>query len=140
MKDATHPSNRVRQARRAAGLTQNELAEAVGVNRSSVAQWESSQGSHASVEHLARIAIATGVHFEWLATGRGRMKFESDLVPGPETPALLLEWAAQGETEVRVLAGLRKLDSRQVALLADLIDGLAGVGSPKRRRVAPYSR
>ena len=54
-----------------ARMTQTELAAAVGVRRSAVAQWESVDGTSPSTEHLAEIAIKTSVQFEWLATGRG---------------------------------------------------------------------
>jgi DNA-binding XRE family transcriptional regulator len=76
------PANRIRQARRHAGKTQGGLAAAVGVHRSAVAQWEKPGGPHPTVENLARISISTGTSFEWLATGRGRMVYASDLLPG----------------------------------------------------------
>ena len=64
---------RIRLARRHAGLSQAQLAEAVGVQRSAVSHWEAPQGKNPSVTHLREVALATGVQFEWLATGRGEM-------------------------------------------------------------------
>ena len=63
--------DRVRRTRRKAGLTQQDLALQVGVNRSAVAQWERPDGSRPSMQHLAGIALATQVPLDWLGTGRG---------------------------------------------------------------------
>lgn len=68
-----HLPLRIRQARRSADLTQDALARHLDVNRSAVAQWERKEGCRPTSENLARIAMATHVSFEWLATGRGRM-------------------------------------------------------------------
>jgi transcriptional regulator with XRE-family HTH domain len=64
--------DRIRQARVAAGIrTQQQLADAVGVTRSAVSQWESGTSQHVKPEHLAAIAEACSVEMRWLATGRG---------------------------------------------------------------------
>jgi transcriptional regulator with XRE-family HTH domain len=52
-------------------MSQMTLAEAVQVQRSAVSHWESAQAKNPSVSHLREIAMATGVQFEWLVTGRG---------------------------------------------------------------------
>src|SRR5687768_12608161 len=62
---------RIQQARVSAGFSRAELARRVGVGPSAAVQWENSTGTAPTLENLARIAIATGVAFEWLATGRG---------------------------------------------------------------------
>ncbi|MFX8735760.1 helix-turn-helix transcriptional regulator, partial [Acinetobacter baumannii] len=65
------PQQRIRLARRHAGLSQAALAAAVGVQRSAVSHWETAQGKSPSTEHMRQVALVTGVQFEWLATGRG---------------------------------------------------------------------
>lgn len=72
------PQQRIRLARRHAGLSQAALGAAVGVQRSAVGHWESTQGKSPNVAHLREVALATGVQFEWLATGRGRMNLSQD--------------------------------------------------------------
>ena len=67
------PQQRIRLARRHAGLSQAALGAAVGVQRSAVGHWEAAQGKYPSVAHLREVAMVTGVQFEWLATGRGKM-------------------------------------------------------------------
>lgn len=64
-------STRIRQARLRAGMTQAALARRVGVKRSAATQWEHPSGTVPCMEHLIAVALATGVHLEWLATGRG---------------------------------------------------------------------
>ena len=79
-------SMRVRKARHQAGLSQQVLAERMGVTRGAVANWESAVAVPAA-RRLARIANVTGVSYEWLATGRGAMLPELGF-EDPKTPAL----------------------------------------------------
>jgi transcriptional regulator with XRE-family HTH domain len=59
---------RIRAARRAIGLTQDELAQAVGVSRSAVAQWETDRAGQVG-GNLARISEILGVPVAYLLTG-----------------------------------------------------------------------
>jgi transcriptional regulator with XRE-family HTH domain len=59
---------RIRAARRQSGLTQDELADAVGVSRSAVAQWETDRAGQVTT-NLARIAAALGTNVEYLMRG-----------------------------------------------------------------------
>lgn len=79
-------SMRVRKARHQAGLSQQVLAERMGVTRGAVANWESAVAVPAA-RRLARIANVTGVSYEWLATGRGAMLPELGF-EDPKTPAI----------------------------------------------------
>lgn len=64
-------TSRIRQARQNAGFSQQELSERIGITRGAVANWESDAGIEPTVEHMIKLAMLTGVSFEWLATGRG---------------------------------------------------------------------
>lgn len=112
---------RVRQARRAAKLSQAQLAMHLGVCRSAVAQWERTGGTSPSVDHLARVAIVTGVLFEWLATGRGPShpagtEFESAATPGD---------FAMDELESRILDAVRRLTRRKRETVCQIIELLS---------------
>jgi transcriptional regulator with XRE-family HTH domain len=72
--DITRLSVRVRLARLHAKLSKAELARHVGVCLSAAVQWELPHGTSPTVTNLAKIATASGVAFEWLATGRGSPK------------------------------------------------------------------
>ncbi len=97
-------SIRIRQARRHIGHSQAELAKALGVHRSAVAQWESAQAANPTSTHLAHVASATNVRFEWLATGRGRM-----LTDAQDESAIQLEYLARDSQEEAVLRWFRHL-------------------------------
>jgi len=68
--EAGAASARIRAARRARGLTQQELAAAVGVSRSAVAQWETARAGQIS-GNLTRIAACLGVSVGHLLQGDG---------------------------------------------------------------------
>ena len=96
-------SERIRLARRKAGLSQQVLARQCNVSRSAVGNWESSADVHPSLLSLAAIAKATHVSFEWLATGRGKMTLghdplsdipaaDADLIDDPHERRLLRAW------------------------------------------------
>ena len=59
---------RIRAARLALGLTQDQLARAVGVTRSAVAQWETGRAGQVG-SNLARIARALGTSAAYLLSG-----------------------------------------------------------------------
>jgi transcriptional regulator with XRE-family HTH domain len=59
---------RIRAARLARGLTQGQLARAVGVTRSAVAQWETARAGQLG-GNLARIAEALGTSAGYLLGG-----------------------------------------------------------------------
>lgn len=64
---------KIHAARKAAGLTQERLAEQVGVTRGAVTQWESRNPdtkSNPGMEHLRKVAEVTGLPFAWLLDDR----------------------------------------------------------------------
>lgn len=76
-------AQRIREAREVKSWSQAELAAMTGVTRGACGHWE--QGKTVpSVENLSKIAMALGVRFEWLATGRGPRDF--DLAVAEEAP------------------------------------------------------
>lgn len=101
-------TDRIRHARRLAGLSQAALAKQVGVVPSAVAQWEGSSKTSPTVEHLTRIAQVTNVAFEWLVTGRG----PTTLVD-PDPPALDTTAFARDLLEERLLVAFRKMALRK---------------------------
>jgi transcriptional regulator with XRE-family HTH domain len=101
-------ADRIRHARRIAGMSQSAMAKAVGVVPSAVAQWEGSSKTSPTVEHLMRIAQSCNVAFEWLATGRG-----DTLVIDSETPAIDPVTIAQDMLEERLLIAFRRIAAKK---------------------------
>lgn len=125
--------DRIRRARRHAGITQAALAELVGVRRSAVSNWESANDVLPSMQHLLAIATACRVSLEWLGTGRGVFSFESDLAEVPTADAELVD----AEEERALLGSFRDLPRRRQQLVFDLIENLRPGGRRNAGRDAP---
>jgi transcriptional regulator with XRE-family HTH domain len=120
-------------ARRIAGYSQSQLAQAVGVQRSAVSHWEAPHGKSPSVAHLREVALATSTHFEWLATGRGEMALSRDaqLDAIATAEAMLVE----DPIEFRLLQAFRDAPLRPRMALLEVLETLASQRtgrSPKR--------
>lgn len=71
MSDPVQIGERIRAARQDRGWTQEQLAEAVGVSRSAVAQWETGRAGQLT-GNLSRIAEVLSVGIEHLTHGRDK--------------------------------------------------------------------
>jgi transcriptional regulator with XRE-family HTH domain len=102
-----------------------QLAEAVGVRRSAVSHWESSQPKNPSVSHLRAVASITAVQFEWLATGRGAMALPEDvrLASVPAADALLVD----EPIELRLLRAFRATSAQSRVSLVEIAEQLASI-------------
>jgi transcriptional regulator with XRE-family HTH domain len=119
MKAMARLYQRVREARKLTGLSQEQLAGEIGVSRGAVAQWEMVDGTSPSVENLIALAQRSGMAFEYLSTGRGskivgkpmRLVHDEPLPDQNLTPQ-----------QKRLLAAFDGLSLKQRAGLLDLID------------------
>ncbi len=111
-------ATRIRRARIGARMTQTELATAVGVRRSAVAQWENVNGTTPSTDHLAEIAIKTSVTFEWLATGRGPSRVDEIAM----VEAAIMADIADNELESRMLELMRRLPRRKQEMACEMVE------------------
>ncbi|MDI9237598.1 helix-turn-helix domain-containing protein [Lysobacter sp. LF1] len=129
------PQQRIRLARRHAGLSQAALGAVVGVQRSAVGHWEAARGKFPSVAHLREVALVTGVQFEWLATGRGNMSLSADtaLDSVAAAEAMLVE----DPLELRLLAAFREAPTRAKAPLVELAEQLAEMRTGRGRTATP---
>ena len=78
--DPVHIGARIRAVRAENGLTQDQLAAAVGVSRSAVAQWETGRAGQIT-GNLTRIASVLAVNVEFLMYG------DNKFAPGQATGA-----------------------------------------------------
>lgn len=115
--------DRVRRARRMSKLTQSRLAKLLGVTPSAVSQWEHPDGTAPDLHHLRRFAAATGVSFEWLATGRGKHKHLGHL--HNEDAVFKLDLFAQDAIEELLLNRFRSLSPRARETLSRFLEEVA---------------
>lgn len=62
----TKLGSRIREARKAAGISQETLGEKLGVHRNTTNRWEREGGTAPTPAQLRAIARETGVSVEWL--------------------------------------------------------------------------
>lgn len=125
------PSQRIRLARRHAGFSQAALGAAVGVQRSAVSHWEAPVGKSPNAAHLREVALTTGVQFEWLATGRGRMSLSQDVAMDSVAAAAAL--LVDDPMELRLLVAFRDAPTLARAPLVEIAEQFAvhRIGRPR---------
>jgi transcriptional regulator with XRE-family HTH domain len=129
------PAQRIRLARRHGGMSQSELARAVGVQRSAVSHWEAANAKSPNASHLREIAVATTISYEWLATGRGAMALSREQVLDsiPAADALLVE----EPIELRLVRAFRDIPMASRVALVEIAEQLAvqRIGRGRREQV-----
>jgi len=100
--------DRIRRARAISGLTQQELALRLGVQRGAVTQWERPHGSVPHMKHLIAISQHTEVNLEWLGAGRCAPRANMESFDNDADR----EWRAIDEIEIDCLRALRRMPRR----------------------------
>ncbi len=117
-------AERIRLARRRSGLSQQKLADMLGVKRSAVANWEAVGGASPSSRNLEGLTRLLQVNHEWLAVGRGEMKLPGYWHDVPVVDAELVD----SPFERRLLAAWRNMPAKTRVLFLELAENY----SPKR--------
>ena len=128
---------RIRRARRKAGLSQAALADLVKVRRSAVSNWESAKDVLPSMQNLVAIAQACRVSIEWLGTGRGGMTSDPEALADIPTADAELVDALD-----KLFAGFALVVTQNRALCGGWCAscGLGKVAGRSLEFVAPVSR
>lgn len=69
---------RIRHARKTAGLTQKAAARHVGVDQSTLSDWESDRGPGPRLIEGMRFCTLVGCGLDWLVLGRGKAPQEAE--------------------------------------------------------------
>jgi transcriptional regulator with XRE-family HTH domain len=101
---------RIRSTRRERGLTQDELADQVGVSRSAVAQWETGRAGQVTA-NLSRIADVLAVNVEYLMFGDDK-RAAGEAGQGDELALLRLYRECDPEDQRMLLLTARRLARR----------------------------
>ncbi len=107
MSTPEHIGSRIRTVRRERGLTQDDLAELVGVSRSAVAQWETGRTGQVT-GNLSRIASALQVNLEFLMAGDDK-RAAAEVQQGDELALLRLYRECEPEDRQMLLRTARRL-------------------------------
>jgi len=113
-------ADRIRQARRAARLSQADLADSLEVASSAVAQWESPNGTTPRIEKFPALAAAVGVSVDWLLTGRSD-KRRPHRGADENLPAITPDSFARDMDEEILLKQFRRLPARVRSLFMGLL-------------------
>ena len=108
--DSTGTGARIRAARKDRSMTQDDLARAVGVSRSAVAQWETDRSGQVGA-NLTRVASALGVTAAFLLAGEMRIGADT-VAEGATEMALLRLYRACSEEDRAYLMRTARLLSR----------------------------
>ncbi|MCP5141657.1 MAG: helix-turn-helix transcriptional regulator [Gammaproteobacteria bacterium] len=105
--------SRIAECRADLGISQYQLADAMGVTRGACGHWERNVAAP-SMENLSRLARYFDVGFDWLATGRGekRMPVADSVREGDYLPDL----------QQRLLREFRRLNSGQQNAIVALLE------------------
>ena len=103
----TSVGERIAACRRQRGMSQLALAEATGVSRSAVAQWETDRAGQVSA-NLSRIARALDVSVELLLHGEGA-RAPADAIAGDELALLRLYRECAPPARAELLRRARRL-------------------------------
>ncbi len=111
---------RIKQARLALKpkMTQQQLADAVGVSRPAVTQWETGETKSLDGENLLRVAKELRVSPEWLLDGIGS---------GPGEPLPVQNLDLDADT-LRLARAIQSLSADQRAILQALVDSMGQLG------------
>jgi transcriptional regulator with XRE-family HTH domain len=125
-------TQRIRTARRHGAISQASLAQQVGVHRSAVSHWESRKPKRPNIGHLLAIAVATGVQFEWLATGRGTMLISAAVVCDPGNGIVV-----EDTQELDLLRAVRDVPLQSRPVLVELAQQLSRQRANRATAVKP---
>ncbi|OPA84306.1 hypothetical protein BFW86_24495 [Pseudomonas fluorescens] len=121
-------SERIKAARKHAGLTQQQLAQLVGVAQTAISQLESGKAQRST--YIAEIAYACEVSSKWLALGEGEMKpakgpLEIDLEETPpSTPnSALLGFLSSSISPIAVVNDGNENEAVLVPIIRDYYPG-----------------
>jgi transcriptional regulator with XRE-family HTH domain len=125
---------RVREARKAAKLTQQQLAAKVGIQQSTLSELEN--GESAGTGYVATMAAVLGVSALWLETGKGPQKLDSQPLPdsGPIIDSLIAGTVLPTEEVLELVSLYAKSNTtwrKKIMDLARIGGGRPGQGDPE---------
>ena len=109
-------SDRIRTARKLTRMSQQQLAQALNVQRSTVANWEGSENITPGADRMRQLASVFNVSFEWLSTGRGDMNMAGHIHDVPAVENLMV---LEDSGEIRLVLAWRSAPARIKQLILE---------------------
>ena len=123
-------NERIKELRKALGLTQQEFSDKIGVKRNTIAQYES--GRNAPIDAvISLICREFNVSEEWLRTGTGDMWVKVDA--DQELQDIFAQITLSGDELItRIIKSYWHLSDDDKASIRKLIDGLSEKNTPEK--------
>ncbi|MCC5091277.1 helix-turn-helix domain-containing protein [Xanthomonas campestris] len=112
--DRSAVANRIKATRTKLGYSQRDLADALGVGRSTVAHWERQSGFLPSTSHLNKLATLLQVKIDWLAFGTPINAFE----PRQQQPM------RRNDIETRLVSASRHIPVTLLSMIIALLESI----------------
>lgn len=110
-------NERIIQARKQAGMTQEQLGEALGVSRQAVSKWESGQ-ANPDVAYIIKMCELFHLSADWLLLGR---ELEEEKNASCPEPAFLNQSEPSGEGRYCLYLASTGAEDRKVAKLIEIL-------------------
>ena len=130
--------DRIRAIRKAAGLTQQEMADKLGISQSVIGNYESGRRQPVDAA-VAHICATFGINVEWLHTGTGDM-YAPDADAETQRIRDFVESAIGDRMDSgfkrRLVAALADLTEAEWTLLEQMAERLAGADDNAKQLIA----
>lgn len=123
-------NERIKELRKALGLTQQEFSDKIGVKRNTIAQYES--GRNAPIDAvISLICREFNVSEEWLRNGTGDMWVKVD--EDQELQDILAQITLSGDELItRIIKAYWKLPEKEKDMIRKLVDRMIEKNTPEK--------
>lgn len=120
-------NERIKDLRKALGLTMEKFGERLGVKRNTVSQWESGKNS-VTDQMIKSICREFNVDYMWLTTGHGEMFVSTDESVLEKIDQIM---AGENETHINLIKLAASLDVKELEAIDSIINKYLNIVNKK---------
>lgn len=120
-------NERIKDLRKALGLTMEKFGERLGVKRNTVSQWESGKNS-VTDQMIKSICREFNVDYMWLTTGHGEMFVSTDESVLEKIDQIM---AGENETHINLIKLAASLDVKELEAIDSIINKYLNIMNKK---------